>query len=224
MIIHLYLKGHLDSHLIKDVETPSDPTTDKLADSFMKLGSQCAIVNVISDKEPELPMDTPKASQSDNGGIKATDDLNMEMKSDLIDSLSLDFRGESDRLSVDDIHKYTWVVKFNPKSFQSGASVGFIDLNSTTNKVLFAQIRMLRELMFDIIPLSRYDHLVGNGGSKVWSKWTAQTAVPWKKQMECPMSRPGYPRCHCPIKCWTDKKMFIAHFARLSHRSAYHCM
>ncbi len=71
--IHLYFKGHLDSDLIKDVETPSDdPTTDKLADSFMKLGSQCAVVNVSSDKEPELPMDTPKASQSDNSGIKTT--------------------------------------------------------------------------------------------------------------------------------------------------------
>ncbi len=39
--IHLYFKGHLDSDLIKDLETPMDPTTDKLADSFMKLGSQC---------------------------------------------------------------------------------------------------------------------------------------------------------------------------------------
>ncbi len=67
--------------------------------------------------------------------------------------------------------------------------------------------------MFDVIPLSRYDHLVRNGGSKVWSKRTAQTAVPWKKQMECPMSRPGY---HCPITSWTVKKMFIAHW------QAYH--
>ncbi len=66
--------------------------------------------------------------------------------------------------------------------------------------------------MFDVIPLSRYDHLVGNGGSKVWSKRTAQTAVPWKKQMECTMSRPGYPGCHCPITNWTDKKMFIEHW------------
>ncbi len=82
------------------------------------------------------------------------------------------------------MHKYTGVEKFNPKSFQSGSSVGFIDLNTTTNEVLLAQIRMLRELIFDVIPLSKYDHLVGNGGSKVWSKWTAPTAVPWKKHME----------------------------------------
>ncbi len=34
--------------------------------------------------------------------------------------------------------------------------------------------------------------------------------------MECPMSRPGYPGCYCPITGWTDKKMFIAHW------QAYH--
>ncbi len=114
------------------------------------------------------------------------------------------------------MHKYTGVEKFNPKNFQSGSSVGFIDMNTVTNEVLFAQIRMLRELMFDVVPQSRYDHLVGNGGSKVWSKWTTQTAVPWKKHMECPMSRPGYPGCYCPITNWTDKKIFIAHW------QAYH--
>ncbi len=70
--------------------------------------------------------------------------------------------------------------------------------------------------MFNVVPLSRYNHLVGNGGSKVWSRWTARTAVPWKKQMECPMSRPGFPGCYCPITNWTDKKMFIAHW------QAYH--
>ncbi len=70
--------------------------------------------------------------------------------------------------------------------------------------------------MFNVVPLSRYDHLVGNVGLKVWSKWTARTAVLWKKHMECLMSRPGYPGCYCPITNWTDKKMFIAHW------QAYH--
>ncbi len=70
---------------------------------------------------------------------------------------------------------------------------------------------MLREL-FDVSPLSRYDHLVRNGGSKVWSKRTARMAVPWKKHMECPMSRPCYPGCYCLITNWTDKKMLIAHW------------
>ncbi len=85
-----------------------------------------------------------------------------------------------------------------------------------TYDVLYAQIRMLRELMFDVVPLSRYNHLVGNRGSKVLSKRTAQTAVPLKKNMECPMSQSGYPGCYCPITTWYDKKMFIAHW------QAYH--
>ncbi len=225
--IHLFFKGHLGSDLIKDVETPTDPTTDKLSDSFMKLGSQCAIVNVSSDKEPGLPMDTAKsatvskvpfagASQYDNGSVKTTDDINKSMTNEVIGILHLDSRGAKDHLSNKDMHKYTGVEKFNPKSFQSGSSVGFINLNTVTNEVLFAQIRMLRGLIFDVDPLIRYDHLVGNRGSKLWSKWTARTAVLWNKHMECPMSRPGYPGCYCPITNWTDKKMFIAHW------QAYH--
>ncbi len=66
--------------------------------------------------------------------------------------------------------------------------------------------------MFDVIPLSRYNHLIGNGGSKVLSKRTASTTVPWKKNMECPMSQSGYPGCYCPITTWSDKKMFITHW------------
>ncbi len=114
------------------------------------------------------------------------------------------------------MHKYTGTETFNPKSFQSSSSVGFIELNTVAKEVLFDQIRMLRELMFDVIPLSRYDHLVRKGGSKVWSRRTARTAVLWKKQMECPMSRHRFPGCYCQITNWTDKKMFIAHW------QAYH--
>ncbi len=89
------------------------------------------------------------------------------MTNEAIDVLHLDIRGVKDCLSKEDMHKYTGVEKFNPKSVQSGSSVGFIDLNTVTNEVLFAQIRMLRELMFDVVLRSRYDHLVRNGGSKV---------------------------------------------------------
>ncbi len=66
----------------------------------MKLGSQCAIVNVSSDKEPELPMDTLKPSQSENGGIITTDDINKSMTNDAIDALHLNFRGEKDHMSI----------------------------------------------------------------------------------------------------------------------------
>ncbi len=140
--------------LIKDVETPKDPTTDKLADSFMKLGSECAIVTISSDKEPELPMDTLKPGQSDIGDIKTTDNIDKSMTKDAIDALQLDFRGVKDRMSIEDMDKHTETEKLNPKSFQSDSSVGFIDLNTSTREVLFAQIRMLRELMFDVVPLS----------------------------------------------------------------------
>ncbi len=105
--ILLFFKGHLDNDLIKDVETLTDPTTDKLADSFMKVGSQCTIVNVSSDKEAELPMDTAKpatvskvsvssASQYDNGSVKTTDNINKSMTNKVIDVLHLDSRGAKD--------------------------------------------------------------------------------------------------------------------------------
>ncbi len=161
-------------------------------------------------------MDTLNPGQSDIVGIKTTDAIDKNMTNDAIDALHLDFRGEKDRLSIEDMHKYTGTKKFNPKSFQSGSSVGFIDLNTARKEVLFAQIRMLGELMFDVVPLSRYNYLVGNRGSKVWSKQTAETAVLWKKQMEFPMSRPGYPGCYCLITSWTVKKMLIVHW------QAYH--
>ncbi len=38
-------------------------------------------------------------------------------------------------------------------------------------------MRMMKEHMFDVIPLSRYNHLVGNGGSKVWAKRTADSSA-----------------------------------------------
>ncbi len=91
------------------------------------------------------------------------------MTNEVIDTLHLDSRGVKDRLANEDMLKYTGVEKFNHKSFQLGSRVGFIDPNAVTNEVLFAQIRMLIELMFDVIPLSRYDHLVRNGGSKVFN-------------------------------------------------------
>ncbi len=110
------------------------------------------------------------------------------------------------------MHKYKGAEKLNPNSFKSGSSVGYIDLTTAPDEVVFAQIRMLRELMFNVIPLSRYNHLVRNSGSKVWAKRIALTAVPSKTKMECPMSLNGKPGCFCPITSWKSKKMFIAHW------------
>ncbi len=90
------------------------------------------------------------------------------------------------------MHKYKCNMKFNPKRFKSSLSVRYTtDLDIVYYEVKFAQIRMLRELMFNIIHLGRYNHLVGKGGSKVWAKWTTLTAVAWKARMSGPMSNPG---------------------------------
>ncbi len=122
--ITLFFVGHLDSDMIKEVEILPDPATDKLTESFMKLGSQSTVANIGSDKEPEVPMDTENTatvlkdtvtvtSQSDPGGVKTTDDINKSMKNKAIDVLHLDSRGAKDCLSNEDMHKYTGVEKFN---------------------------------------------------------------------------------------------------------------
>ncbi len=71
---------------------------------------------------------------------------------------------------------------------------------------------MIKELMFNVIPLGRYNHLVRNGGLKVWAKWTDLMAVPWKAKMSCPMLKPGLPGYWCLIRVWHNKEIFIAHW------------
>ncbi len=56
--------------------------------------------------------------------------------------LKIDSQSAKDRLHKDDAHMYKGDEKFNPKSFKSGSSVGYINLNTATEEVLFAQIRM----------------------------------------------------------------------------------
>ncbi len=64
----------------------------------------------------------------------------------------------------------------------------------------------MKELMFDVIPLSRFNHMVGNGDLKVWSKLTAQTVVPWKVRMSCPMNGRQMPVCYCPIEVCSERE------------------
>ncbi len=134
----------------------------------------------------------------------------------VIDILLLDNKGKTDHLQDSDSHQYDGANKFNPKSFKLGQSVGYIDVEAMSYDLLFTQVSMLKELMFNAIQLKRYNHLVGNGGSKVWSKRTTQTAVPWKTNMECPMVGKDMPGCYCPIMSWSNKEMFFA------HRMLYH--
>ncbi len=197
--------GHLNSNRIKDdIVTVLPQATDKLTESFMKLGNATELVGMNPNQETNIPMETETmtdalhiaesgSSQLDVVGLTLIDDTEKDMMNEVLKDLHLDSQGDKDRLHKDDMFKYAGSNKFNSKSFKSGHSVGYIDLNAISKDVLFAQIRILRELMFSVIPLSRYNHLVGNGGLKVWSKRTAQTAVPLKKNMGCPMSRPNFP-------------------------------
>ncbi len=85
------------------------------------------------------------------------------MDTHIIDILLLDIRSKCDRLQDIASHKYDGNMKFNPKSFKSGQNIGYHDVDVVLYGLLFAQVRMLKELMVDVISLKRYNHLVGNG-------------------------------------------------------------
>ncbi len=130
-------------------------------------------------------------------GVKSIDDTEKVMTSEVLYDLQLNTRGDMDRLHKDDAYKYKGDEQFNLKSFKSGSSVGYIAMNTATEEVLFAQIRMLKEQMFDVIPVSKCNHLVGKGGLKVWSRRIATMAVLWKNKVDCAMTLPGKPGCYC---------------------------
>ncbi len=126
----------------------------------------------------------------------------------VVDILNINTIGNKECLQDSDSHKYEGDVKFNPKSFRSGQSVGYINVDVVSFELLFAQVRMMKELMFNVISLKMYNYLVGNVGSK----WTTQTAVPWTPKMECSMNGLGMPGCYCPITLWSDKEIFMVHW------------
>ncbi len=209
----LYFVGHLDNdNILQDIGNvlpPLEPgVTDELAGSFKKLGNATAptkmgdlkMVVVKPNQKVDTPMEIGQMTEASKCaevvpkklvvlGVIVPDDHDRSMLPEVLDDLQLTTRGVKDLPHKDDMHKYESDVKFNPKSFKSGSSVGYNNRSEITNEVLFAQIQMLRELIFNIILLRRYNHLVGNGGSKVCAKWTAQ----WKANMGCPMSLPGMP-------------------------------
>ncbi len=134
------------------------------------------------------------------------------MNPDDVSALKVHHIGEKERLQDGDCAKYTGMTKFNPKSFMSCSSVGYISVMDLSFKLLFAQVKMSMNKMFDVLPLSRFNHLVGNGGLKVLFKWTTQSIVLWKQKMPCTMDGPSMPGYDCPIKVWSNKKMFMAHW------------
>ncbi len=232
----LYFMGHLDNdNILQDIDNVLPPltpcVTDELADSFQKLGKATApakvcdlkMVIVKPDQETDTSVEVGQTTEASKvvdvlpkplvvSSVIAADDHDRSMLPEVLDDLQLETRGVKDLLQKEDMHKYKGDEKCNPKSFKSFSSVGYIYRQKATDEVLFAKIHMLRELMFNVIPLSRYNHLVGKEGSKVWAKRTAQTAVPWKANMACPMSLHGMSGCWCPILSWTSKEMFIAHW------------
>ncbi len=111
----------------------------------------------------------------------------MEMYPEDVSALNVQHIGEKECLQQDDNAKYAGMTKFNPKSFKSGPSVGYISVPDVSIDLLFAQVKMTMNEMFDVLRLRRFNHLVGNGGSKVWPKQTAQTVIMWKQKMTCPM-------------------------------------
>ncbi len=179
----LYFVGHLNSdNILQDIGNVLPLLTHgvtELADSFKKLGNTTAstmvgdlkIVVIKPDKQADKPMEIGQMTEASKGAdiipkpsivsdVIVPDDNDRSMLPEVLDNLQLDTRGVKDLLCKEDMHKYEGDEKFNPKSFKSGSSVRYIDRSKVTDEVLFAQIRMLRELMFDVIPLSRYNHLV----------------------------------------------------------------
>ncbi len=75
-------------------------------------------------------------------------------------------------------------------------------MSKSSFELLFTQVKIVMDKIFKMIPMSKYDHLVGNGGLKVWSKWTDKTAHLWKVNMTCLLAGADMPGCNCPIKHW----------------------
>ncbi len=123
-----------------------------------------------------------------NTSAQPNDDSGIEMKEEEIQIFNVSGKGEDDRFHLEDFEKYKGSTKFNPKSFKCGHGQGTIFVSKSPFEILSAQVKILMDKMVSTLPLSRYDHLVDNGGSKVWSKWTAKMAYPWKTHMACPLA------------------------------------
>ncbi len=143
--------GHLDNdNILQDsgnvlpLLTPR--VTDELADSFEKLSNATGpttvgdlkIVIVKPDQQADTPMEIGQNTEASKGvdvvpkplvvsGIITSDYHNRSMLPEVLDDLQLDTRGVKYLLQKEDMHKYEGDEKFNPKSFKSSSSVGYID-------------------------------------------------------------------------------------------------
>ncbi len=135
--------------------------TNDLADVFKNLGQNSQLKTLGNYKMkviyPNQKVDTsmeegeieklspqgataPAPKKVSNVKLTFHDDADSGMSAKVIYSLHLDLRGKSNLLKKEDMYKYTGNKKFNPKSFKSGSSVGYIDLDTVPYEVKSAQI------------------------------------------------------------------------------------
>ncbi len=233
--IGLYFIGHLNNNMGLQSQpkffVPLITSTDELAKMFASLISQppkiakpVLTVGGTSDpsQDENTPMDigepkqtpctsdTAPPTEEKTKASKPHGDSDVEMDPADVSALNVHHIREKERLQDADHIKYQGPTKFSPKSFKSGSSVGYISVKDSSFELLFAQVKMSMNKVLNILPLSRFNHLLENSGSKVWSKRTAQSVVLWKQKMTCPMDGPSMPGGNCPIKVWSNKKMLVA--------------
>ncbi len=94
--VNLFFAGHHDSDTIKEVEILPEQVTDKLIESFMRLGSQSTVASFGSNQKPEEKPATASKDGDAGPGVATSDDLEKGMTNNVLDSLHLDSRGAKD--------------------------------------------------------------------------------------------------------------------------------
>ncbi len=148
--IGLYNDGHLDNNnmlsQIDNVLQVTPKSTNELGDILKNLGQESqpkptddfkiVVINPnqkvntlmevgeINKSPPQGATSSPKTGSTINATVH--NDSNSRMSSTVIDNLQHDMRCKRDLLKKEDMDKYKGDKKFNPKSFKSGLSVGYI--------------------------------------------------------------------------------------------------
>ncbi len=156
----LYYDGHLDSDIIRKLEVQpkaleqSITDTEELAKQFDNLVSNpirslmAVTVGTTSALLTELqaPMDTenlpqtapkgtiaPNTTEHNDASSPLDDDADVEMEDDEdVSALHATSTDDVDRLQPADYNKYTVTNNFNPKSFKSGRSLGYVNVKEAT--------------------------------------------------------------------------------------------
>ncbi len=158
-------------------------------------------------------------TKSSDSKHKISENHERDIKRKIIDDLQLDTRSAKDMLQKEDRHHYRGDEKFNPKSFKCGSSVGYIDLSVTSEDVIYHQIAMLNELIFDVIPLSRIHPF----GRKWRIESVGQTDCTDSRTIDIKNDMPHVKDWHAQLSLsynYLDKKRNVhSTLTDLSHRS-----